>query len=431
MNRYNVRVVRIDSTAEYTQRMLALGVHPRGAAIMSAKGQFYVFRAEKLGFAAASILKQEMLAKGGDAAISGEVYRGGEHTTDTLLCGTVRVLRQVIKTLAIQPIPSLQQLGEELKQALQFLQPPPSSSLSLANLVCNWGQRTYVMGILNATPDSFSGDGLLGAKPTEASPIEHAIQQGLAMAQAGADILDIGGESTRPGAKPVDADTELGRILPIIRGIRAVSPIPISVDSTKAQVAAAALDAGANMVNDVSGLQGDVQMAPLLAGRNTPVVIMHRRSTSASAVQVGELGGHFTATQTPSPQALDMLIAEIVRELRRYVEQALQAGIAREQIIIDPGIGFGKARTENLYLINHLDELRVLGLPILLGPSRKAFIGYTLGLPVSERIEGTAAAVAVGIVRGVDIIRVHDVPQMVRVARMTDALVRPSMSEEG
>ena len=430
MSRYNVRVLRIDSATELTQRMLALGIDPRGTAIMSPKGQFYVLKAEKLGYAAASILKQELLAKGGEAAISGEVYYGGECTTDALLWGTERVLRQVIKTLAIQPLPSLQQLGGELEQALQFLQGSTSSSLSIGNLVCCWGRRTYVMGILNATPDSFSGDGLLGAKPTEVSPIEHAIQQGLAMAQAGADILDIGGESTRPGGKPVDTDTELGRILPIIRGIRAVSPIPISVDTTKALVAAAALDAGVNLVNDVSGLQGDIQMAPLLATRNIPVVIMHRRLTSASTVQVGELGGHFATAQAPNPQALDMLMAEIVRELRHYVEQALQAGIARERIIVDPGIGFGKARTENLYLINHLNELRVLGLPILLGPSRKAFIGYTLGLPVSERIEGTAATVAVGIVRGVDIIRVHDVPQMVRVARMTDALVRPSISEE-
>lgn len=431
MSRYNVRLVRIDSVDQYTQRMLALGVDPHGAAIMSAKGQLYVFKAEKLGFAAASILKQEMLAKGGDAALSGEVYRGGERTSDTLICGTARTLRRVIHNLAIQPIPSLQQFSVELKQALQSIQTPYSGSLLLAKLECRWGQRTYVMGIVNATPDSFSGDGLLGAQPGEADPIERAIQQGLAMEQAGADILDIGGESTRPGGKPVDADTELSRILPIIRGIRAVSAIAISVDTTKALVAAAALDAGADLVNDVSGLQGDSEMAPLLAVRGASVVIMHRRLKPASAVQVGELGGHFAAAQAPSLQALDRLLAEIIRDLRDYVDQALQAGIAHERIIIDPGIGFGKARTENLYLINHLDELRTLGLPILLGPSRKAFIGYTLGLPVTERVEGTAAAVAVGIMRGADIIRVHDVPQMVRVARMTDALVRPSINEEG
>ncbi|MHB1356975.1 MAG: dihydropteroate synthase [Anaerolineae bacterium] len=431
MNRYNMRLVRIDSVADYSQRMLALGVDPRGAAIMSAKGQFYVFQAEKLSFAAASILKQEMLAKGGDAALSGEVYRGGEHTTDTLICGTVRTLHQVIHNLAIQPLPSMQQLSVELKQALQSVQSSPSTTLALANLECRWGQRTYVMGILNVTPDSFSGDGLLGTASGEAPPVEHAVRQGLAMEQAGADILDVGGESTRPGSRPVDAATELERILPVIRGIRAVSSIAISVDTTKAGVAAAALDAGANLVNDVSGLQGDPEMAPLLAGRNAPVVIMHRRLASTSAVQVGQLGGHFAAAQTDNPQALDTLLAEIIRDLRCYVDQALQAGIARERIIIDPGIGFGKARTENLYLINHLDELRSLGLPVLLGPSRKAFIGYTLGLPVTERVEGTAAAVAVGIMRGADIIRVHDVAQMVRVARMTDALVRPDSVEEG
>jgi dihydropteroate synthase len=371
-----------------------------------------------------------MLAKGGDAALSGEVYRGGEHTTDTLICGTVRTLRRVVHNLSIQPMPGIQQLSVELKQALQCLQPTPPGSLTLADLVCRWGQRTYVMGILNVTPDSFSGDGLLGNSSTDVSPVENAIRQGLAMVEAGADILDIGGESSRPGSRPVDEATELERVMPVIRGLRAVSAVPLSVDTTKARVAAAALDAGANLVNDISGLQGDPAMAPLLAQRGAPVVIMHRRTTPTTALKVGELGGHFTAAQSTNLQALDTLMADVVRDLRCYVEQALQAGIAFERIIIDPGIGFGKARAENLYLINHLDELRSLGLPILLGPSRKAFIGYTLGLPVNERIEGTAAAVTVGILRGADIIRVHDVAQMARVARMTDSLVRADLAKE-
>jgi len=283
-----------------------------------------------------------------------------------------------------------------------------------------WGERTYIMGIVNVTPDSFSGDGLLrqgAASPADV--VEAAVSQGLRFLAEGADLLDIGGESTRPGGQTVDAATEAARVLPVIQRLRAATDAPLSVDTYKASVARAALDAGADLVNDVWGLQMDPDLAPLVAERGAPVVIMHNRSKPKDAAQQERLGGHYVGVH------YDDLIADILRELGDQVARAEAAGILRERIIIDPGVGFGKTVEQNLRLLNHADAFRALGLPILLGPSRKSFIGYTLDLPPEERVEGTAAAVAVGIVRGgADIVRVHDVRAVARVARMVDAILR-------
>lgn len=277
-----------------------------------------------------------------------------------------------------------------------------------------WGRRTYVMGIINATPDSFSGDGVLD-EHAQARAIEQARQ----FVADGADILDLGGESTRPGSRPVTADEELARVVPIIRAVRAaVGDTPISVDTYRAGVAAAALDAGADWVNDVWGLRMDPDMARLVAERGCPVVIMHNRSKPKDVAQEQRLGGRFVGVH------YDELMADIRRELSAQVEIALAAGVRVEQIILDPGVGFGKTVEQNVELLDRLDELKALGRPILIGPSRKSFIGYTLDLPPDQRVEGTAAAVAIGIDRGADIIRVHDVRAMVRVARMTDRIVR-------
>lgn len=281
-----------------------------------------------------------------------------------------------------------------------------------------WGERTYVMGIVNATPDSFSGDGLRAAGDTPQATVERAVAQALAFVRDGADILDVGGESTRPGGEAVSQAEELDRVVPVIEAIARETDTPISIDTYKAAVAAAAMDAGAHMVNDVWGLAMDAAMPALVAAREVPVVIMHNRSKPRDAQQEAHLGGRYVGV------AYDDLIGDISRELNAQVEVALAAGVRREHIIIDPGIGFGKTVAQNLALVNRVGELRALGYPILLGPSRKSFIGYTLDLPPEERVEGTAAAVAVGIVRGgADIVRVHDVRVMARVARMTDAIV--------
>ncbi len=289
------------------------------------------------------------------------------------------------------------------------------TSLRIRDFTFDWGRQTYIMGIINATPDSFSGDGVLARREDW---IQAAVEQGLRFVEEGAHILDVGGESTRPGSVPVSAEEELQRVVPVIRALREHTNAPISVDTYKAVVAEAALDAGADMVNDVWALRMDPQMGPLVAQRGVPIILMHNRSKPKNAVQEKRLGGRYVGIH------YDDLLADIKRELMEAVSSARKAGVQEEHIILDPGIGFGKTVEQNLELLDRLDEIVALGYPVLIGPSRKSFIGYTLDLPPDQRLEGTAAAVAIGIDRGADVVRVHDVLFMARVARMTDAIVR-------
>ncbi|MBI3362176.1 MAG: dihydropteroate synthase, partial [Chloroflexi bacterium] len=264
------------------------------------------------------------------------------------------------------------------------------------------------------TPDSFSGDGLI----TEKDWVAAAVALGEAQATAGADILDVGGESTRPGSQPISAEEELRRVIPVIHKLAAQAQAPISVDTYKAEVARQAIAAGAAMVNDVWGLRMDSNMGRVVAECGVPVVVMHNRSRPKDAVQEAQLGGRYVGVE------YEELMGDIARELRASVELALAAGVAPERIIVDPGIGFGKTVEQNLELIRRLDELTALGYPLLVGPSRKSFVGYTLNLPPDQRVEGTAAAVALCIANGADIVRVHDVGVMKRVAALADAVVR-------
>jgi dihydropteroate synthase len=247
---------------------------------------------------------------------------------------------------------------------------------------------------------------------------EVAFNQAREFVRAGVDILDVGGESTRPGAAPVSAQQELDRVLPIITWMAAEFETLISIDTYKAEMAAEAIKAGASILNDVWGLKADPDLAEVAAKNGVPVILMHNRSNPNNAAIKAYLGGRYIGME------YDDLLEDVKSELMDSVALAHKAGIPEEMIILDPGIGFGKTVEQNLELIRRLDEIRALGYPVLLGPSRKSFIGYTLDLPPDDRVEGTAAAVAVGITRGADIIRVHDVPQMIRIARMTDAIVR-------
>jgi dihydropteroate synthase len=285
------------------------------------------------------------------------------------------------------------------------------------------------MGILNITPDSFSGDGLLpspvgrlrGAPPggVRDEGIEAAVEQATDFLANGADILDVGGESTRPGSQPVSAEGEMERVIPVIEAISSEFPdAVISVDTYKASVAEAAFKAGAHILNDVWALRADPALASIAAAFRVPVILMHNRSNPASVEVRAQLGNAYIGS------SYENLMDDVKRELLASVELAVKAGIEESKIILDPGIGFGKTREQNLELIDRLDEIRTLGFPVLLGPSRKSFIGFTLDLPADQRLEGTAATVAVGIARGADIIRVHDVKEMARVAKMTDAIVR-------
>ena len=289
-----------------------------------------------------------------------------------------------------------------------------------------WGQRTYVMGIINATPDSFSGDGVAAApepgargdSETEAIAAR-AVEQARRFLADGADILDVGGESTRPGSVPVTTEEEVVRVVPVVRALRAAfGEATISVDTYRAAVAAAALAAGADWINDVWGLRMDPDMAALAAERGCPVVIMHNRSKPKDVAQEQRLGGRYVGIRYGD------LLGDIARELTEQMEIAFAAGVREERIILDPGVGFGKTVEQNVELLDRLRELKSLGRPLLIGPSRKSFIGYTLDLPPDDRVEGTAAAVAIGIDRGADIVRVHDVRAIARVARMTDRIVR-------
>jgi len=262
-----------------------------------------------------------------------------------------------------------------------------------------WGARTFVMGIVNVTPDSFSGDGLLGG----GDPVAAAVEQARQMAVEGADLLDIGGESTRPRHAVVDEAEELRRVIPVVRAVRAALPaMPLTIDTTKGVVAEAALDAGAEAINDIWGVGEDGVLARIAAARGVPIILMHNRADARYAD----------------------LFAEVVEDLRRAMDRAVAAGVPRTSVIVDPGIGFGKTAEQNLVLLRELNALRVLGRPILLGTSRKSTLGKVLDLPADQRLEATLATTALGIGGGADIVRVHDVLANVRAARMADAIVR-------
>ncbi len=286
----------------------------------------------------------------------------------------------------------------------------------------DWAARTYVMGILNITPDSFSGDGLASISDTQGDAggdtVARALLQAGRFVDAGADILDIGAESTRPGAVALGAVAEAERLAPIVKALRSSFPDTlISVDTYRAAVATQALDAGADMVNDVWGFRADPDMAALAAAQGVPVILMHNRSKPGDAEIDARLGGQYRGAR------YDDLLVDIAREMEELANNARAAGVARDQIILDPGLGFGKTVEQNLAIMNNLGAFQRLGYPLLVGPSRKSFIGRTLDLPVDQRIEGTAAAVAICIARGANIVRVHDVEAMVRVVRMTDAML--------
>ena len=290
--------------------------------------------------------------------------------------------------------------------------PPPSV---VGNRSFRWGDRTFVMGIINTTPDSFSGDGVLagtgpgGAASGAGDPVERAVAIARRMVADGADILDVGGESTRPGHHPVPADEEIGRVVPVIGAIRAAMPdVPISVDTTKVSVADAALAAGANLINDVWGVSDDDSLARLAATRGTPLLVMHNRDEPRYR----------------------RLMPEIIDDLRAALDRALRLGVARDNLIVDPGFGFGKTPNHNLELLRELGSLRTLGRPILLGTSRKSTLGRVLDLGPEERLEATLATTALGIAGGADIVRVHDVRANVRAARMSDAIIRGNWRSE-
>lgn len=277
--------------------------------------------------------------------------------------------------------------------------PPHPVPVSIGPTTFHWGERTYIMGILNVTPDSFSGDGLLAA----ADPVAAALAQARRMVEQGADVLDVGGASSRPGHLSIDPSEEIDRVAPVIRALAGALPeVVISVDTTSPAVARVALDAGAHLLNDVWGVADDPGMMQVAAEREVPIVLMHNRA---------------------EPRYRN-LVAEVITDLQRAMDRAMAAGIPWDRLIVDPGFGFGKTPEHNLSLLGGLSALGVLRRPILLGTSRKSTLGKVLDLPADQRIEATVATTALGIAAGVDIVRVHDVRENARTARVADAILR-------
>lgn len=374
----------------------SVGADERAPLYMAPKAVYRCIKLKRIPCIAANLIKQEMLSKGGEAAVSRESLFG-EGYTDVLLMGTIKHYRQLIKKLRLQPF-GLKELAEEIQAIIDNLE-AKTSIINLANgKSLEIGSRTLIMGILNITPDSFS-DGGKYYDPKE------AIKRAEEMLDEGVDIIDIGGASSRPNSEMADEEEECKRILPVVKEL-ANQDVIISVDTFRGKVAEACLDKGAHIINDIGRLQLDDNLLPVLVEHKAPVILMHNRM------------------QFRQGEPYEDLISDIIEELQESVDQALRAGIEKDQIIIDPGVGFGKTVAENRLIIKRLWEFKSMGFPILLGASRKSFIGKTLNLEVDDRLEGSLAVATIGIMNGADIIRVHDVKASKRIAMMTDAVIR-------
>ena len=382
---------------EEAKKFLAeIDIDPRAFAYMVPKAVFHCIKLKHIQCRAANIIKQEMLSKGGEAAVKKDTLLGQGHT-DVLLMGTLKHYRLLIKKLKVQPL-GLRELADEIQAILNNLE-PARQTMQLANGgTLEFGQKTLVMGILNVTPDSFSDGGKFYDK-------EIAIKHALEMLEQGADIIDIGGASSRPDSEMADEAEEIRRVLPVVERLAREKTI-ISIDTFRAGVARACLEKGAHIINDIGRLQLDPDLLGVLVKHQAPVILMHNRM------------------QFRAGEPYNDLVADICEELEESIEQAVKAGLSADKIIIDPGVGFGKTPEENLAIINRLREFRSLGKPVLLGVSRKSFIGKTLGLEVDERLEASLAAAVMGIINGADIVRVHDVTATKRAALITDAALR-------
>lgn len=396
------RLVTIESLKDAEREIRRVGSDERAIPLMAPKALHLAVRMEGLGFAVCNVLKQCALAIGAEAAVSKGVIDGSVTRSDLLFFGTVRQAMLMAEKMRQQPF-HLGPLAAELERLAALAGGHHEPTLHLKSRTLPLASRTHVMGVLNCTPDSFS-DGGLYIEPSLA--IERALQ----MVEEGADIVDVGGESSRPGSEPVPAEEEIRRTVPVIQGIlRQNNDVLISIDTTKSGVARVALAAGAQMVNDISGLGTDPEMPTVAAEADAGLVISHIK------------GSPRDMQDNPT---YDDVVSEILKYLRERVKRATEAGVRLDSIAIDPGIGFGKTVEHNLTILRNLRTMVSIGRPILVGPSRKSFIGEILNLPPHERLEGTAAAVAVCILNGVHIVRVHDVAAMVRVARVADAIVR-------
>jgi dihydropteroate synthase len=390
----NSRIICIENLDTAKEEIRKVGVDAEGLPWLAPKALFLTVVVDNVASYAANIIKQEMLSAGGDVAVNRGVANCSIEKSSILIMGTLKQYQRLIYKLNMQPS-SLKDISNELSNIIFSVQNGKQEVFDCGKYHLPIGEKTYIMGILNITPDSFSDGGKYNS-------IESSINKVKEMISLGVDILDIGGESTRPGYTPVDPFEEINRVVPVIEIISKEFDIPISVDTSKAIVAQKALEAGACIINDIWGLQRDENIASVISKYSAGAVLMHNSDTT-------EYSDIFT---------------DIGAFLKKSIKIAQNAGIRKNCLMIDPGIGFGKTTEQNLEVMRRLKELSYLGYPVLIGTSRKSMIGKVLELPVEDRLEGTAATVALGIANGVDVVRVHDVGQMIRVARMTDAMVR-------
>ncbi|GAB6270668.1 MAG: dihydropteroate synthase [Smithella sp.] len=395
-----MKLVKINNFNEAIEIFQKIGVDPYGINAMAPKTRQVNILLTAQSCKVANILKQEMLSLGADAAVARGSVSCSVKATDVLLMGTVKQIRALAAKIEKQPF-GLDSISRDLPVLLDRMS-QDRYILKTARREIVLGERTLIMGVLNVTPDSFSDGNLYLDR-------QKAVERGLQMADEGADMIDIGGESTRPGSQSVATRREIARVVPVVESLAGKLSIPISVDTTKSTVARKTLAAGAEIINDISALSDDNKMTSVVREASAALILMHRRGKPEN-MQTGNL-------------VYDDLMGEIIAYLRKALQKAVTAGIGRNQMVADPGIGFGKTYEDNCKIINKLEELKVLGLPVLAGTSRKAFIGKITGGEPVQRMEGTAATVAAAIMNGCHIVRVHDVAAMKKVAAMTDAIV--------
>lgn len=392
-----IRCLHITNANEAIQQMKKVGVDPTGVKLMEGKTLHFNLKVEGIKPRTANLLKQELLSLGGDVAVDGRGLDCSALQTDALLMGTQKHFEKLI--LKLEQYPDIQPLGQSIKETIKNIS-KTHYSIRCRKRTLTLGKRTLLMGVLNVTPDSFSDGGFFYDK-------EKAIAHGLRMVEEGADIIDIGGESTRPGSKPLELKEELRRVLPVIESLSKEVDVPISIDTYKSTVAQRAIGAGAEIINDITGLHFDPDLAQIAAKEDAPLVLMHIRGTPETM----QKDVHY-----------DSLFSEILQYLKDSIQRAESAGLDPRQIIIDPGIGFGKTIQDNLLIIKNLFEFRILGKPILLGTSRKSFIGKILNTEAGDRLEGTLSSIAIGVLNGAHIIRSHDVLQAKKAIAVADAI---------
>jgi len=392
------RVILVTSPHDAAREMESIGVSPGGVRAMAGKSRTLVVKVAEVSVPAAHVLKQQMLSLGGDAAVARDVLVHGVDSTDVLLLGTHVQMRELCSRLSAQPF-DLPALGESISALIDSVESNTRRVLRARDHELAIGERVHVMGVLNVTPDSFS-DG--GQFLTSHDALTHA----MAMVEDGADMIDVGGQSSRPGSSPVSEEDELERAIPVISRIADEWDGPISIDTYRSEVARRALDAGASIVNDITALTGDSELANAVAQSGAACVLMHMQGTPAEMQE--------------APSYVDVM-GEIALFLQQAIDRATDAGIGADRIAVDPGIGFGKTTEHNLTILKRLGELAVLDKPIVIGTSRKSFIGKILDLPVDQRLEGTLATAALAVAQGARILRVHDVAPVVRATRMVEA----------